>query len=146
MSYTNHETVISNALLGLLGGEFDIDVVLSSKFEPKYLRNEYIRAWCEGRTFNELNTEGESRDYNFGIYYYFNIRNITQKIMDDTVHPILERVKQLLEENMTYQTGGYKWHGLAIDDIEFLYDEDENNVNNHYLRFDVRLTRFNQWA
>jgi hypothetical protein len=151
MSYTNHLGTVNDALNDLIKTEFaSIPVKNERKFKPDFRKGEFIRFWCVAQSEPELNSDGETREYTYDIDFYFNLSVLKRPKFEDLLAARTEQLKQLLQENVTYQPGGtYVWHNARIDliEVEDFEDEEEEAYRNIvYVHCEFTLRRFNQWA
>ena len=148
MAYTDHLQTVNDALHALLIGEFETDIKFESEFQPNWKRSEYIRYWPVSQIYVSGNTSGEDRQYTYDIDIYFNIKQMSRNVFKNTVSERLERLKQLLMENRTYQPSDvYKWHDGTVDEIEILKrDEEDDYEGIYYVHCEFTIMRFNQWA
>ena len=150
VTYTNEiETNISDPLYSLLNTEFKpVDIRMHYEFEPEFMtRGEYIRYWFLESTEISRFAQGETRQYEVEIVYYFDLtRSRTRKAFDDLYSERLERLKRLLDNNTSYDDGTYRWHELdiTINPIQTVEELEEIEAEETMaLRFLVELTRNN---
>ncbi len=150
VTYTNESKVnISDPLYALLNTEFKpVDIRMHDMFEPEFMtRGEYIRYWFLESTEIDRFAQGETRQYEIEIVYYFDLkRSRTRKAFDDLYSDRLERLKRLLDNNTSYDDGTYRWHELdiTIDPIQTVEELEEiEEEETMALRFLVELTRSN---
>jgi hypothetical protein len=151
VTYTNQiETNISEPLYALLVAEFNpVDIRMHDVFEPEFMtRGEYIRYWFLDSTEISRFAQGETRQYEIEIVYYFDlVRSRPQKAFNDLYSERLERLKRLLDNNTSYDDGTYRWHKLEIDIMPIQTVEDlegiEEETSTMALKFTVLLTRNN---
>jgi len=154
VTYTNNlKTHISDPLEALLWGEFQpVDVVLEPAFQASRIstRGEYIRYYFLDSNEVDAHSDGETRDYEIEIVYYFDSRVFrTGRAFDDVYSDRSERLKALLEQNRNYTSSStYRWHNLTlstdpIQTVEELEEiEDELTMAQ---RYQVTITRSNFW-
>jgi len=154
VTYTNNiKTHISDPLDALLFTEFSpVDVALEPAFQASRVstRGEYIRYYFLGSEEESKHSDGEFRNYDIEIVYYFDTRVFrTGKAFDDVYSDRSERLKALLEQNRAYSSSGtYRWHNLtmSIDPIQTVEDlEDIEGELTMAQRFQVTITRSNFW-
>ena len=151
VTYTNQiETNISEPVYALLVAEFNpVDIRMHDVFEPKWLtRGEYIRYWFLDSEPISHFAQGETRQYEIEIVYYFDlVRSRPQKAFNDLYSERLERLKRLLDNNRSYDDGTYRWHELEISIMPIQTVEDlediEEETSTMALKFTVLLTRNN---
>ncbi len=150
VTYTNEiETNISDPLYSLLNTEFKpVDIRMHHEFEPEFMtRGEYVRYWFLESTEISRFAQGETRQYEIEIVYYFDLtRSRTRKAFDDLYSERLERLKRLLDNNTSYDDGTYRWHELdiTINPVQTVEELEEIEAEETMaLRFLVELTRNN---
>lgn len=150
MSYTDHTEIVNDALHALLIGEFKVPVKYEREngFIPDLRRGECIRYFNVSQDHISNNSDGEDRQFNYELDYWFNKRVITKTNFEKTVWERVEQLRQLLAENVTYQPSDYKWHDLVIDVCELVHleDEDGNLTGESLVHFEFNMMRFCQWA
>jgi len=153
VTYTNNlKTHISDPLDALLFAEFKpVDVVLEPGFQASRVstRGEYLRYWFVGSMEELKHSDGETRNYQIEIVYYFDTRVFrTGKAFDEVYSDRTARLKAVLEQNRAYNDGTYRWHNLVIETepiatVEKLEDiEGEMTMAQRYI---VTITRSNFW-
>lgn len=148
MAYTNHINTIVEALRSLLLGEFKVKIDYSMFFNPGFGHNEYIRYFIDSEDYVSSNTDGEVRNYTFGIDYYFNTAEIDRTKFSKIISKRIEQLKQLLMYNRTYQPNSvYTWHDARIETIEIgALEDNEGYEKVHFIHCDFTVTRFNKWV
>jgi len=140
---------ISNPLRALMWAEFKpVDVVFGKDFDPARMsRGEYIRYYLLESTKVEGHSDGETRDYEIEIVYYFDTKYYrTKKAFDDIYSDRFERLKRTLEDNEAYNDGTYRWHSMVINTdpvqtVEELEEVEEEQTIAQ--RFSVTIRRSN---
>jgi len=154
VTYTNDKkTNISDPLEALLFTEFQpVDVVLEPEFQASRIstRGEYIRYYFLDSNEVSKHSDGETRDYDIEIVYYFDTRLFrTGKAFDEVYSDRSERLKAVLEQNIAYSSSStYRWHNLIIvsDPIQTVEDlEDIEGEITMAQRFVITITRSNFW-
>lgn len=146
MNYSNNLKIINTALHKLLISEFKVPVKLEPGYNSEFSKGEYLSYWPTNQTFISGNSAGEDREYEYTIDYYFNRKTFNRIAFEDTLSDRLERLKQLLMVNRTYQPGDvYKWHDAAIMSAELLQLEDELDYI-YYIHCEFNLKRFEEWS
>ena len=145
---TNHLKTINDALHALLISYAPELNPLMPGESIRFKSNEFMRYWCIAQDFISADNSGETREYTYEINHYFNVTNLDRPKFVNTVFGRLEEIKELLMENRTYQPSGvYKWNDLSINTIEVLQIEEEKPLaGTYYIKFEVKLKRFNQWS
>jgi len=143
------KTNISDPLRSLIYTEFKpVDVVFDSMFDPSRMtRGEYIRYYFIDSNEVAKHSDGETREYILEIVYYFDTkRDRFKKAFDDVYSDRIEHLKQLLDENRSYNDGTYRWHEITVElepltTVEELEDiEEEQTIAQ---RFVVTIIRSN---
>ena len=145
---TNHLKTINDALHSLLiSYSPELSPLMPGK-DLKWKRNEFMRYWCTAQNHISSDNDGETREYTYEINHYFNFTTLDKPKIVNTVFGRLEDVKETLMESRTYQPSSvYKWHDLAINNIEVLkVEEEEPLAGIYYIKFELTLKRFNQWS
>jgi hypothetical protein len=151
VTYTNEvKTNILNPLQLLIFTEFKpTPVVMNKVFDPSFMtRGKYIRYWFLGSEKVLGHSNGETRDYNIEVVFYFDVaRHEFKRTFDDDLSPESERLKRLLENNEAYTSSStYRWHQMSVEidepqTVEELEDiEDEETIAQ---RFNITITRSN---
>ena len=119
VSYTVEiKTNVSDPLRSLIFSEFSpIDCVMENGFQgSRMTTGEYIRYWFLDSTEVSRFADGETRDYNIEIVYYFDVRYYRSKqAFDEVYSDRLERLKRLLDNNSCYNDGTQRWHKITIE-------------------------------
>jgi len=152
VTYTNDIKVISDSLDALVFAEFSpVDFVLEDKFQASRIsaRGEYIRYYFIGSNEVDLHSDGETRDYEVEIVYYFDTRVFrTGKAFDEVYSDRMERLKAVLQQNRSYTSSTYRWHDLSITTDPIATVEELEDVEGELTmaqRFLVTITRSNFW-
>jgi len=154
VTYTNNlKTNISDPLEALLFTEFSpVDIALEPIFQASRIstRGEYIRYYFLGSSEVEKHSDGETRDYEIEIVYYFDTRVFrTGKAFDEVYSDRSERLKALLEQNRAYSSSGtYRWHNLILSTDPIQTVEELEEVEDELTmaqRYQVTITRSNFW-
>jgi len=149
ISYTNDiKTNISDPLQLILFTELKpIPVELEPAFNPANMtRGKYVRYWFLGSEKVAGHSDGETRNYEFEIVYYFDTTRFNAKQSFDYYTADTEHIKRLLENNESYDDGTYRWHWMIIeqDEVQTVEEleelEDEGTIAS---RFVVTITRSN---
>ena len=94
------------------------DVVLEPEFQASRIstRGEYIRYYFLDSNEVSKHSDGETRDYDIEIVYYFDTRLFrTGKAFDEVYSDRSERLKAVLEQNIEYSSSStYRWHYLIL--------------------------------
>ena len=119
VTYTNEvKTNVLDPLKDLMFTEFrPIDVVFEKKFDGSWMkRGEYIRYWLIDSSEVGKNSDGETRDYDIEIVFYFDTRrHRTKTAFDDVYSDRAEHLKRLLDNYNYYDDGTYRWTELTIE-------------------------------
>lgn len=154
VTYTNDiKSNISDPLEALLFAEFQpVDVVLEPEFQASRIstRGEYIRYYFLESTEVSKHSDGEFRDYDIEVVYYFDTRVFrTGKAFDEVYSDRSERLKAVIEQNREHTSSStYRWHDLILvsDPIQTVEDLEEiEGELTMAQRFVVTITRGNFW-
>jgi hypothetical protein len=149
ITYTNEvRTNVSNPLQSILFTELKpIPVELEEKFNPAHMtRGKYVRYWFLDSSEVAKHSDGETRDYEIEIVYYFDVARHDMKKAFDYYSDDTEHLKRLLDNNNAYNDGTYRWHNLVVEldplqTVEELEEiEDEQTIAQRFL---VTITRSN---
>jgi hypothetical protein len=151
ITYTNvAKTNILDPLQLLVFTEFKpTPVEMSESFDSSLMtRGEYIRYWLLDSGEVEKHSDGETRDYEVEMVYYFDVtRHEYKKAFDDVYSDRMEHLKQLLDENRSYTSSStYRWHNIVVETdpiqtVEELEEiEEEETIAQRFL---VTITRSN---
>lgn len=161
ITYTNNAKAVSDGLKTILLGEFtatygspNMDIVIHNVFEPGRLarKGEYVRIGLEGSPFVSLVSDGEYRDYVFGIYYYIDLyKHGQQREWEDYLSDRMEHIRKLIMNNYYYTSGGsYVWHQAQIEEMtrpqalnETEEELEEGFENVRVIKLTVKITRGN---
>jgi hypothetical protein len=150
ITYTNNQEVISDALYDLLFAEFKpIHVALEKSFNQSNMTHgRYIRYWFNESTEEAKHSDGETRNYEIEIVFYFDeSRYRTRKAFDNYWTERSENLRKLLINSSYYSvSGSYKWHNLVqtqspfqtVEELEDIEDEKTQAI-----KFDIVITRSN---
>lgn len=147
MSYTNFDKLINESLFDILKNEMKIPVVYYSEFRKQDIakKNEYIRIYGNGSDLVQKYSNGETRDYNYQISYYFQYSGDQQKEKFQQV--ISDRINQLyyfLLENSYYTSGVQRWFNVSFDTISpVIWGFDEEQTEIAHVDMDVIFRRAN---
>ena len=119
ITYTNEvRTNVIDPLRSLIYTEFKpVDVEFAANFNPgRMTRGEYMRIWLNDSTEVLKHSDGETREYNISITFYFDtVRHSTKRAWDDVYSDKAEHLKRLLDNYNYYDDGTYRWHNLIIE-------------------------------
>ncbi|KPK95792.1 hypothetical protein AMJ80_03520 [bacterium SM23_31] len=148
--YTNQvRTNIIDPLHDLILTEFKpLPIIFESEFNPAHMtRGQYIRIWLLDSTELSKFANGETRQYEIEILYYFDLRRKSERIaFYDMWSDEAEHLKRLLDNNTSYNDGTYRWHNLEISTSPFqpLSElEDVENEETMGIKFTCLITRNN---
>ena len=119
-TYTNNQKLVTDALMDLLWTEFNpMPVSYSNTFDQSKMRlGKYLRFWLTDSEMIGFFANGENRNYNFELVWYWqDDRKEIKQIADNLTGPDIERTVRLLNNNSSYINGDsvYCWHYLEID-------------------------------
>ena len=145
----NHTKIVNDALNDLLVATFPgITVsmaVQDQEFKPEFKKGEFIEFWLIEQPYVSGNSDGEDREFIYGINHYFNGYHFKRTDFEDLYMDRYETLKKALMENRSYYSGGsYIWHDAKIDSPQFLSLSDEWSHVKYY-NTEFSFVRFNQW-
>jgi hypothetical protein len=149
ISYTNDiKTNISDPLQLLMFTELKpIPVELEEIFNPANMtRGKYVRYWILGSDEEAKHSDGETRNYEIEIVYYFDIERHDIKKAFDSYSDDKEHLKRLLDNNNSYNDGTYRWHNLVVAEDPLQTVEELEEIEDEQTkaqRFLVTITRSN---
>jgi len=135
ISYTNDLTTnLSDPLQLLMFTELKpIPVINAEKFDASFMtRGKYVRYWFLGSSKETNHSDGETRNYEFEIVYYFDTTRHSTKKAFDYYTADMEHIKRLLENNESYTTSStYRWHEMVVeqDRMQTVGDLEETDAN-----------------
>jgi len=107
IEYINVEKDISDQLLSIINTEFNpIEAVLEDKFQLQRLaeRGEYIRVWPGSSDYVSHNSDGETRDYNYSVFHYFDTKRYRKRKDWDNLYSKRSARLRALMRNKHYHT------------------------------------------
>lgn len=151
ITYTEHIKAVNDALYDLIVAEFTaINVHYSRDFDSAKLakNGEYIRFFYEADTFEGRTTDGELREFEYIISYYFDQHKFKKRAeFEDLITSRSDRLMKLICDDPTYiVSSATVWFNANMDRefIEML-DEEDNKTNIVEMRHELRFTRGLTW-
>jgi hypothetical protein len=113
---------IIQSLASVVNGEFSIPI-----YYDEHKGNQSFLIIPESDTLVEQLSSGVHREYNISISYQLKFGSHYTKNTLKQVSGIMERLKRLIFENETYDSGSI-WINAKIESIEYERDEDDESV------------------
>ena len=151
MSYTNHTKTVNDALHDLLVATFPgipVELVVQDQpYTPKFKKGEHIEYWLIEQPLVSKNSDGEDREFIYGINHYFNDYFFKRSDFEELYMARYEKLKQaLMKDRSYYVNGSYIWHDAGVDNIELLAMDVEEFGHVKFYNCEFQAMRFNQWA
>ena len=100
VSFTNNFTNILNKLRNTLRTEFKGTLPVNIGHEQKEQGNQYLRLDPVGSTLSEYNVNGEIREFQVNMFYYFSDPNLNKTSLDHVLR-FVSRIEALIHDNIT---------------------------------------------
>jgi len=100
VSFTNNFTNILNKLRKTLRTEFKGTLPVYIGHEQKEQGNQYLRLDPVGSTLSEYNVNGEIREFQVNMFYYFSDPNLNKTSLDHVLR-FVSRIEALIHDNIT---------------------------------------------
>ena len=126
VSFTNNFKNILDKLRNVLRTEFKGTLPIYIGHEQKEQGNQYLRLDPVGSTLNEYNVNGEMREYQINMFYYFADPNVNKSSLDHVLR-FVSRIEALIHDNgaMTL-TDSTNCFNCRLDSTELNALDDEN--------------------
>ena len=126
VSFTNNFKNILDKLRNVLRTEFKGTLPVYIGHEQKEQGNQYLRLDPVGSTLNEYNVNGEMREYQINMFYYFADPNVNKSSLDHVLR-FVSRIEALIHDNgaMTL-TDSTNCFNCRLDSTELNALDDEN--------------------
>jgi len=98
--FTNNFTNILNKLRNTLRTEFKGTLPVYIGHEQKEQGNQYLRLDPVGSTLSEYNVNGEIREFQVNMFYYFSDPNLNKTSLDHVLR-FVSRIEALIHDNIT---------------------------------------------
>ena len=126
VNFTNNFTNILNKLRNTLRTEFKGTLPVYIGHEQKEQGNQYLRLDPVGSTLSEYNVNGEIREFQINIFYYFADPNVNKTSLDHVLR-FVSRIEALIHDNTTMVlTNSSNCFNCRIEATELNALDDEN--------------------
>ena len=100
VNFTNTFSNILNKLRNTLRTEFKGTLPVYIGHEQKEQGNQYLRLDPVGSTLSEYNVNGEIREFQVNMFYYFSDPNLNKTSLDHVLR-FVSRIEALIHDNIT---------------------------------------------
>ena len=126
VNFTNNFTNILNKLRNILRTEFKGTLPVYIGHEQKEQGNQYLRLDPVGSTLSEYNVNGEIREFQINMFYYFADPNVNKTSLDHVLR-FVSRIEALIHDNTTMVlTNSSNCFNCRIEATELNALDDEN--------------------
>ena len=128
VNFTNNFTNILNKLRNTLRTEFKGTLPVYIGHEQKEQGNQYLRLDPVGSTLSEYNVNGEIREFQINMFYYFADPNVNKTSLDHVLR-FVSRIEALIHDNITMElddTNSTNCFNCRIESTELNALDDEN--------------------
>ena len=128
ITFTSNFTNILNKLRNVLRTEFKGGLPVYIGHEQKEQGSQYLRLDPTGSTLNQFNVNGEIREYEVNIFYYFADPNVNKTSLDHVLRYV-SRIEALVHDNITMtldDTNSTNCFNCRIESTELNALDDEN--------------------
>ena len=126
VTFTNNFKNILDKLRNVLRTEFKGTLPVYIGHEQKEQGNQYLRLDPVGSTLNEYNVNGELREYQINMFYYFADPNVNKSSLDHVLR-FVSRIEALIHDNITMTlTDSTNCFNCRIEATELNALDDEN--------------------
>jgi len=126
VTFTNNFKNILDKLRNVLRTEFKGTLPIYIGHEQKEQGNQYLRLDPVGSTLNEYNVNGEMREYQINMFYYFADPNVNKSSLDHVLR-FVSRIEALIHDNITIElTDSTNCFNCRIEATELNALDDEN--------------------
>ena len=126
VNFTNNFTNILNKLRNTLRTEFKGTLPVYIGHEQKEQGNQYLRLDPVGSTLSEYNVNGEIREFQINMFYYFADPNVNKTSLDHVLR-FVSRIEALIHDNTTMVlTNSSNCFNCRIEATELNALDDEN--------------------
>ena len=126
VTFTNNFTNILNKLRNTLRTEFKGTLPVYIGHEQKEQGNQYLRLDPVGSTLSEYNVNGEIREFQINMFYYFADPNVNKTSLDHVLR-FVSRIEALIHDNTTMVlTNSSNCFNCRIEATELNALDDEN--------------------
>lgn len=99
VTFTNNFTNILNKLRNVLRTEFKGALPVYIGHEQKEQGSQYLRLDPVGSTLSEYNVNGEIREFQVNMFYYFSDPNVNKTSLDHVLR-FVSRIEALIHDNI----------------------------------------------
>lgn len=99
VTFTNNFTNILNKLRNVLRTEFKGTLPVYIGHEQKEQGSQYLRLDPVGSTLSEYNVNGEIREFQVNMFYYFSDPNLNKTSLDHVLR-FVSRIEALIHDNI----------------------------------------------
>ena len=126
VTFTNNFKNILDKLRNVLRTEFKGTLPVYIGHEQKEQGNQYLRLDPVGSTLSEYNVNGEIREYQINMFYYFADPNVNKSSLDHVLR-FVSRIEALIHDNVTIElTDSTNCFNCRIEATELNALDDEN--------------------
>ena len=128
VSFTNNFTNILNKLRNTLRTEFKGTLPVYIGHEQKEQGNQYLRLDPVGSTLSEYNVNGEIREFQVNMFYYFSDPNLNKTSLDHVLR-FVSRIEAWIHDNITMDlddTPTTQCFNCRVESTELNALDDEN--------------------
>ena len=126
VNFTNNFTNILNKLRNTLRTEFKGTLPVYIGHEQKEQGNQYLRLDPVGSTLSEYNVNGEIREFQINMFYYFADPNVNKTSLDHVLR-FVSRIEALIHDNTAMVlTDSSNCFNCRIEATELNALDDEN--------------------
>ena len=126
VTFTNNFKNILDKLRNVLRTEFKGTLPIYIGHETKEVATQYLRLDPIGSTLSEYNVNGELREYQVNMFYYFADPNVNKSSLD-LVLRFLSRIEALIHDNIKMTlSNSTDCFNCRIDSTELNALDDEN--------------------
>ena len=126
VTFTNNFKNILDKLRNVLRTEFKGTLPVYIGHEQKEQGNQYLRLDPVGSTLSEYNVNGEIREFQINMFYYFADPNVNKSSLDHVLR-FVSRIEALIHDNVTIElTDSTNCFNCRIEATELNALDDEN--------------------
>ena len=128
VSFTNNFKNILDKLRNVLRTEFKGTLPIYIGHETKEVATQYLRLDPVGSTLNEYNVNGEIREFQINMFYYFADPNVNKSSLDHVLR-FASRIEALIHDNISMtldDTNSTNCFNCRVESTELNALDDEN--------------------
>ena len=126
VTFTNNFKNILDKLRNKLRTEFKGTLPIYIGHETKEVATQYLRLDPIGSTLSEYNVNGEMREYQINMFYYFADPNVNKSSLDHVLR-FVSRIEALIHDNITMTlSGSTNCFNCRVESTELNALDDEN--------------------